>query len=143
MDTYSKIEKLMTDRNISAYRLSKDTGISTGLLSQWKKRMQNPSVEKLQIIADYFHVSVDYLIGNEPKETPVLTEKDERDISKRLDRTLADLENAQGGLMFDGEPLDDLTKELLIASLKKDLEISKKIAKQKYTPKKYRTKSGG
>lgn len=105
--------------------------------------MQNPSVEKLQIIADYFHVSVDYLIGNEPKDTPVLTEKDERDISKRLDRTLADLENAQGGLMFDGEPLDDLTKELLIASLKKDLEISKKIAKQKYTPKKYRTKSGG
>lgn len=133
----------MADRHISAYRLSKDTGISTGLLSQWKKRMQNPSVEKLQIIADYFHVSVDYLIGNEPKDTPVLTEKDERDISKRLDRTLADLENAQGGLMFDGEPLDDLTKELLIASLKKDLEISKKIAKQKYTPKKYRTKSGG
>jgi DNA-binding Xre family transcriptional regulator len=41
LDTYAKIEKLMADRHISAYRLSKDTGISTGLLSQWKKRIIN------------------------------------------------------------------------------------------------------
>lgn len=75
---------------------------------------------------------------NEQKETPILTQKDERDISKRLDQTLSDLENAQGALMFDGEPLDDVTKELLIASLHKDLEMGKRIAKQKFTPKKYR-----
>lgn len=40
--------------------------------------------------------------------------------------------------MFDGEPLDDETRELLVESLRKDLEWAKRMAKKKYTPKKYR-----
>ena len=48
--------------------LAKATGISTGLISQWKNRSQQPSAKKLQIIADYFGVSTDYLLGNEQKE---------------------------------------------------------------------------
>ncbi|WP_278278778.1 hypothetical protein [Butyricicoccus sp. OF10-2] len=40
--------------------------------------------------------------------------------------------------MFDGEPIDDETRELLRISLQNQLEISKRIAKQKFTPKKYR-----
>ena len=32
--------------------------------------MQSPSAEKLKIIADYFHVSTDYLLGSENKKTP-------------------------------------------------------------------------
>lgn len=40
--------------------------------------------------------------------------------------------------MFDGEPMDDETRELLYISLKNSLEVSKRMAKQKYTPKKYR-----
>lgn len=142
MDIYDRIELLLKKHSISAYKLSKGTGISTGLISQWKNRSQNPSAEKLQKVADYFNVTVDYLInGNEQKETPTLTKKDERDISKKMQETLAQLEEQQSGLMFDGEPLDDETKELLAISLKNSLELAKKIAKQKYTPKKYRKKS--
>ena len=40
--------------------------------------------------------------------------------------------------VFDGEPIDDETRELLRISLQNQLEISKRIAKQKFTPKKYR-----
>lgn len=69
---------------------------------------------------------------------PALTEKDERDISARIDRILSDLEGQQAGLMFDGEPLDDETKELLAASLRSSMEVSKVWAKKKFTPKKYR-----
>lgn len=112
--------------------------LSRSLGAKWKNTGANPSFEVLSKMAEYFNVSVDYLLGNEPKKAPALTEKDERDISKRLDKTLNDLENSQGALMFDGEPLDDVTKELLIASLKKDLEMGKRIAKQKFAPKKYR-----
>lgn len=83
MDTYSKIEQLMVQKGISAYRLSKETGISTGLLSQWKKRSQSPSLEKLQLIADYFNVSLDYFLGKTSikKEMPALTKKDEPEIT--------------------------------------------------------------
>ena len=64
MDIYGKIEKLLTNNGIKPAQLAKDTGISTGLLTQWKQRKQNPSIEKLAIVAEYFNVSVDYLLGN-------------------------------------------------------------------------------
>ena len=51
---------------------------------------------------------------------------------------LGELENTQSALMFDGEPLDDETKELLIASLERTIRQAKVLAKEKYTPKKYR-----
>jgi len=51
---------------------------------------------------------------------------------------LGQLGSSEEALMFDGEPLDEETRELLRASLKNQLEMTKKIAKEKYTPKKYR-----
>ena len=41
--------------------------------------------------------------------------------------------------MFDGEPLDDETRELLIASLERTIRQAKILAKEKYTPKKYKS----
>ena len=73
------------------------------------------------------------------KVEPQLSQRDERDIAKRLENTLNALENSQESLMFSGEPLDDQTRELLKASIENSLKIAKINAKQKFTPKKYRT----
>lgn len=135
---YDTLKALCDERNISPSKAAAECGISRSTVTWWKQHKTNPNSEQVSKLANYFNVSIDYLLGNKQKETPALTKKDERDISKRLDQTLSDLENAQGALMFDGEPLDDVTKELLIASLRKDLEMGKRIAKQKFTPKKYR-----
>ena len=105
-----------------------------------------PKQDKLQKIADYFEVSLDYLIGNtnirhiakENKNNTVLTKKDERDIQKKLDSILKDLDNSEDTLMYDGEPMDDLTKELVKDSLEHIIRLAKISAKEKYTPKKYR-----
>ena len=48
---------------------------------------------------------------------------------------LHELGNSKASLMFDGEPIDDETRELLRISLHNQLEISKRIAKQKFTAK--------
>ena len=72
------------------------------------------------------------------KKRPSSQKKDERDIEKRLEAMIGDLEGGTDGLMFSGEPLDEETRELLRISLRNQLEISKRIAKQKFTPKKYR-----
>lgn len=58
----------MEEYKITAYRLSKETGITQATLSRWKTGKTEPSIETLQIIADYFNVSVDYLLGQEKKE---------------------------------------------------------------------------
>ena len=65
MDTFDRIMSLLRKKGMTQADLSRATGISTGLISQWKKRMQSPSAEKLKLIADYFNVSTDYLLGND------------------------------------------------------------------------------
>lgn len=66
---YKIFEKLLLERGVTAYQVSKATGISTGSLTDWKKGRSQPKVDKLQKIADYFDVSVDYLLTGE-KEKP-------------------------------------------------------------------------
>jgi len=138
---YSRIEDLCKKAGINVTQMCREAGVSRGNLTDLKMgRQVGLSAKNADKIASYFGVTVSYLLGTEQKEAPVLTKKDERDISKKMQETLAQLEAQQSGLMFEGEPLDDETKELLAISLKNSLELAKKIAKQKYTPKKYRKK---
>ena len=92
----------------------------------------------VQALADYFGIGKSDLIEEKSDQAIELNKRDERDIAKRLEQTLNDLEQNQDGLMFSGEPLDDETKELLKASLENSIRIAKINAKQKFTPKKYR-----
>ncbi|MBJ8045973.1 MULTISPECIES: helix-turn-helix domain-containing protein [Bacillus cereus group] len=67
-----------------------------------------------------------------------LSPKDERDIARDLEKTLKDLENSNEALMFDGEPIDDHTKEMIRISLENSMRMAKQLAKQKFTPNKYK-----
>ena len=113
-----------------------ELGINKSAVSNWKRRKNGPSDVTVQRIADYFGVPVSDLMDDKEK-TPALSEKDERDIERRMSAMIDDLSGPLDGLMFDGEPIDEETRQLLEASLRNQLEISKRIAK-KYTPKKYR-----
>lgn len=138
---YEIFEQLCEKFSVTPYRVCKETGLTTATISNWKAGRYVPKQDKLQKIANYFSVSIEYLMtGKEApeKKEPKLTPKDERDIAKRLEETLADLESSQEALMFSGEPLDDETRELLKASLENSIRIAKINAKQKFTPKKYR-----
>ena len=66
MDIYDRIANLMQRRGERAADLARATGISTGLLSQWKQRLQKPSVEKLALVAEHYGVTVDELLGSAP-----------------------------------------------------------------------------
>lgn len=139
MSTYEVIKKLCDERGIALTALEKELEFGRGSLGKLKSG--GTSAKRLQKVADYFGVSMSYLMTGESssdKKESQLNPKDERDIAKRLESTLAALEENQEALMFSGEPLDDETKELLKASLENSLKIAKINAKQKFTPKKYR-----
>lgn len=55
--------EMLGKKNISAYRLSQETGITQGMISYWKNGERMPSAENLVTLADYFGCSVDYLLG--------------------------------------------------------------------------------
>ncbi|MBW4850904.1 helix-turn-helix transcriptional regulator [Bacillus safensis] len=139
MTVFDIVKELCNERKISINELEKSLGYSKNTL--YRLKTQIPGADKLQKIADYFDVSTDYLLGRtDVKRSFDLTEKDERDIQKELQKIINGLEG-NSYAAFDGQTLDDMDeedKELLIASLENTLRIAKKIAKQKYTPKKYR-----
>ena len=60
---YERFQKLLDERDITAYKVSKQTGIELSTLSAWKKGKYTPKVDKLAKIAAYFGVPVDYFIG--------------------------------------------------------------------------------
>ena len=66
MDIVQNIMDLIKERKTTAYAVSKATGISSGNFSDWKSGKAKPSQKAIQKIADYFNVSVDYLLGREP-----------------------------------------------------------------------------
>lgn len=115
-------------------------GLAESTISQYETGKRQPDNETLLKLGEYFNTSVDYLLGSTRtnENAPTLTQKDERDIEKRLQNTIEELESLQDGLTFSGEALDDESRELLAISLKNSLEIAKRAAKQKYTPKKYK-----
>ena len=59
---YRKFVQLLQERKITAYKISKDTGISQSTLSDWKTGRAIPKMDKIVIIARYFGVPVDYFI---------------------------------------------------------------------------------
>lgn len=70
MDKFGKtLKKLREDNNISATKFSEDLNIHRGTLSNWETGRRTPDSQTLLKIADYFNVTVDYLLGNENKKT--------------------------------------------------------------------------
>lgn len=137
---YERIEMFCQRKGVNITEMCRNAGIPRSALSDYKAgRKKSINLTNMGKMADYFGVSIDELTGRTQKENaPALTEKDERDIARKLDDMLNQLGGSDEALMFDGEPLDDETRELLRASLKNQLEMTKRMAKQKYTPKKYR-----
>ena len=72
---YEIFEKLLLKFGVTAYQVSKATGVSQSTLSSWKARKNLISPDKGQKIADYFGVSLGYLMGTE-EETPNAMDKE-------------------------------------------------------------------
>lgn len=62
---YEKFSELLQRKNVKAADVSRGTGIKQTVFSEWKKGKSTPKIDKLQKIADYFGVSIDYFIGEE------------------------------------------------------------------------------
>lgn len=58
---YQNIVVLCKGKGISISKLEKEIGLGNGTVGRWEK--SSPSVENVKKVADYFEVSVDYLIS--------------------------------------------------------------------------------
>ena len=133
MTLVEKIRALARQRDLSLPQLEQELGLGNGTISRW--RSSSPNTEKLQKIADYFNVSMDYLLGRKQ----YLTQKDEKDIAKDLDSIMEKLTSGENGpASYNGEEISPEAAELFKDELEIALKRLKLINKEKYTPKKYK-----
>jgi transcriptional regulator with XRE-family HTH domain len=65
MIALGKVLKLIDDTGIVDYKIERDIGLKRASISNWRRELANPSVDALVKIADYFGVSLDYLVGRD------------------------------------------------------------------------------
>lgn len=136
MTTFEIIKNLASQHDKSLQQVAEELNFSKNLFYRWKT--SDPKAKDLAKVADYFSVTTDYLLGR--TETPQFTSKDERDIQRKLHEMINGLsdENSLAYLNNGGAEIDEEDAELIRAALERTLRRSKLLAKEKFTPKKYR-----
>ena len=93
---YEIFERLCSERGVTPYRVCKETGLTTSTISNWKAGRYVPKQDKLKKIADYFGVSVEYIMGSEEDENVQYYLNDEtREIAQEI------FENKDLRILFD------------------------------------------
>lgn len=137
--------ELRNKKHLTQDQMAEILGIKRARYNSWENDIAKPDIEMLDKIANYHDVKTDYILGRADSERntklPELNSKDEKDIAADLAKIINNLEGDNGYSHFDGKSLDEMDeedKELLISSLENSMRIAKRIAKQKFTPKKYK-----
>ena len=105
MTTFERIKKLAKERSKSLRQVTFDLGFGENYLYSLKNG-KRPGTEKIEKLADYFHVSVDYLLGREKEDNT------DKDIDKALDEAMS----------YNGKPLTQHDREVMKQLLKAYLE---------------------
>lgn len=58
-----RLNLLLVEKDMNAAKLSRDTGITESLIGYWRRGEKQPGLENLEKLANYFGVSIDYLVG--------------------------------------------------------------------------------
>lgn len=88
--------QIVQDKGITAYKVAKETGISQGLMNEYKNGKRVPTTENLIKIANYLDCSIDFLL--ERTYSPLNEPEDEHRLIKAY-RQLTD-EGKKAVLMF-------------------------------------------
>ena len=78
MEIYEKIFERLNEINMSQSELSRQTGIPTSTISDWKKKKMNPQSDKIAIICKVLGISYADLIGDEGDSNPMDYTSDEK-----------------------------------------------------------------
>ena len=81
MEFNEKLQKLRKEQNLTQEELAEKLFVSRTAISKWESGRGYPSIDSLKLIAKYFHITIDELIGNE--EIITLAEQDIKENNKK------------------------------------------------------------
>jgi transcriptional regulator with XRE-family HTH domain len=85
---YEIFLKLLNEKGVTAYKVGKATGIAGSTFTDWKNGRSVPKQEKLQKIADYFGVSLEYLTTGKDSQTDSLYSDENADLLIKITKSV-------------------------------------------------------
>ena len=135
MGLYENVKEAARLKGYSINRLEKELGFARSYISKFKTI--TPSADKLQKIADFLEVSVEYLMTGEQPKSQQLTSRDIKDITKDVESIMQKLSDKENGpASYDGQDLSPESTDLFKEELEIALKRLKIINKEKYNPNK-------
>ena len=92
-----RIAQLRKNRSMSQFQLAKTLNIATSTLGMYETNKRKPNMEMLEKLADFFGVSIDYLLGRETSD------KSDIDLDRAIDNAMS----------FDGKPVTEHDKKMM------------------------------
>lgn len=92
-----RIAQLRKNRSMSQFQLAKTLNIATSTLGMYETNKRKPNMEMLEKIADFFGVSIDYLLGRETSD------KSDIDLDRAIDNAMS----------FDGKPVTEHDRKMM------------------------------
>ncbi len=131
-------DRLKSLRKSSGYtqkELGEKLNVSGRVIGYYESNERFPDKDTLTDIADFFKVSVDYLLGrtdikNNADDNKININKNEKDVEELLEETMSQILN-QDGLMLNGQIVDDNDLILLKNALKNGIEYVKSMKSKK------------
>ena len=73
-----KLSELRNEKGLTQREIAKIFNVSQGTYNNWENGKTQPAIEQLVAIADFFGVSIDYLVGREGEDGVISSAKDDR-----------------------------------------------------------------
>jgi transcriptional regulator with XRE-family HTH domain len=119
----NRVDLLRKEHNLNQTELAKIFGVTKSAVSDWKCRGKQPSQETLIGLANFFDVSLEYLLGisDVRKSDPVIVEEETRSFAIKLIEELL-----KSNTIKNAEDITPALINTIITSLRMDIEDKKK-----------------
>ena len=98
MEFNEKLQKLRTDQNLTQEELAEKLYVSRTAISKWESGRGYPSIDSLKAISEFFHVTIDELIGG--AEMVTLAEQDKKESGRKYTALICGILDSLVVLLF-------------------------------------------
>ena len=112
----NNLKRYLKINNITRSQLSESLGISYSTISDWINGKAYPRIDKIEMMANYFGINKSDLVEEKANQKEI-------DIANIVNDLMDNL-NSNQALMYSGEPMDEVTKELVRASIEQAARIA-------------------
>lgn len=100
--------------------------INRSTYGEYERGVITPPIDKIKLIAEFFEVTVAYLVGESQVRTFEIKE-DDKDVLNYLQIIMEYLENESSDLKFDGKSLNEHNREFLISQIQSSIKTAYKL----------------